>query len=152
MLKKTVTFEDYNGNKITDDFYFNLNKAELIQWMSTTGNYTLDQVLEQIVKEVNGQKIMETFEDLMRRSYGVKSMDGRTFDKSDEIWKRFRNSEAYSEIFTQIVTSGKAAADFVNGIIPKELAKEVAKIAKENPEAIPENIREYMPDVSKEVK
>lgn len=152
MLKKTVTFEDYNGNKITDDFYFNLNKAELIRWMSTTGNYTLDQVLEQIVKEVNGQKIMETFEDLMRRSYGVKSMDGRTFDKNDEIWKRFRNSEAYSEIFTQIVTSGKAAADFVNGIIPKELAEEVAKIAKENPEAIPENIREYMPDVSKEVK
>lgn len=143
MLKKTITYEDYDGVKRTEDFYFNLNKAEVIKWMTTSGDYTLDKVLERLSKERNGKKIMEIFEDLIHLSYGRKSIDGRKFEKTEEIWNDFYQTEGYSVLFTELVTDAKKAADFVNRIIPKDLADEVEKIIKENPDGIPAELRDY---------
>ena len=89
MLKKTFTFEDYDGNTRTEDHYFHLNQAELIKWLTTTGDYTLDKVLDRLSTERNAKKIMEIFEGLIRASYGRKSLDGRKFEKSEEIWNDF---------------------------------------------------------------
>lgn len=144
MYKKTITFDDYNGEKITEDFYFNLNKAEVIKWLTTSGSYTLDKVLERLSKERNGKKIMEIFEDLIKMSYGEKSLDGRKFEKNEEIWNNFYQTEAYSVLFTELVTDAQKAADFVNKIIPKDLADEVEKIIKENPAGIPAEMKDYM--------
>lgn len=138
MLKKTIEFEDYDGNMRKEDHYFNLNKAEVIKWLTTTGDYTLDKVLDRLSTERNGKKIMEIFEGLIHMSYGKKSLDGRKFEKTDEIWNDFYQTEAYSVLFTELVTDARKAAEFVNQIIPKSLSNEVEKIIKENPQALPD--------------
>lgn len=140
MLVKEISYVDYDGNNRTEKHYFNLNKAEVIKWLTTSGDYTLDKLVGRLSTERNGKKIMEIFEDLIRLSYGRKSLDGRKFEKSDEIWNDFYQTEAYSVLFTELVTNAKNAADFVNKIIPKDLANEVEKIMKENPEGIPAEI------------
>lgn len=134
MLVKTIEFEDYEGNKRKEDHYFYLNKAEVIKWLTTSGDYTLDKALERVAQERNGKKIMETFEDLVHRSYGRKSLDGRRFEKSEEIWNEFYQTEAYSVLFTELVTDANKAAAFVRGIMPKELQEEIEKNIEENPE------------------
>lgn len=149
MLKRILEFEDYDGNKRSEEHFFNLNKAEVIKWLTTSGDYTLDKVLERLANERNGKKIMEIFEDLIRMSYGRKSLDGRKFEKSEEIWNDFFQTEAYSVLFTDLVTDAAKAADFINGIIPSELAKEVEKIIKENPDGIPDNIKDYTSNIKK---
>lgn len=143
MYKRTIEFEDFDGNKRKEDFYFHLTKAEVIKWLTTSGDYTLDKVLERLWAERNGKRIMEIFEDLLRKSYGRKSLDGRKFEKSEEIWSDFSQTEAYSVLFTELVTDAKKAAMFVNSVIPKDLADDVAKIVQENPDAIPGHLRDY---------
>lgn len=143
MLKRTIDFEDYDGNKRSEDHYFNLNKSEVIKWLTTSGDYTLDKVLERLSTERNGKKIMEIFESLIKLSYGKKSVDGRKFEKNEEIWNDFYQTEAYSILFTELVTDAKKAADFVNKIIPKDLADEVEKIIKDHPEGIPDALKDY---------
>ena len=145
MLQKKFKFVDYEGNEREETHYFNLNKAETIQWMTTTGEYTLDKVLLRISTEKNGKNIMEIFEDLIRRSYGVKSLDGRRFEKSDEIWESFYQTEAYSDLFTELVTDGKKAADFVKSILPNDIASEVNRALLENKDGIPVELRDYLP-------
>lgn len=149
MYKKTITFTDYNGENRTEDFFFNLSKADVIKWLTTSGDYTLDKVLERLSKERNGKKIMEIFEDLIHRSYGQKSIDGRKFEKTEEIWNDFYQTEAYSVLFTELVTDAKKASEFVNKIIPKDLADEVEKIIKDNPDSIPDELKDYTESGSK---
>lgn len=143
MYAKLIKFEDFNGTKREEEHFFNLNKAEVIKWLTTSGDYTLDKVLERLSKERNGKKIMEIFEEMIKMSYGKPSLDGRKFEKTDEIWNDFYQSDAYSELFTELVTDATKAADFVNKIIPKDLAEEVAKIIKENPDGVPAELRDY---------
>lgn len=145
MLKKTITYTDFDDNERTEDFYFYLSKAEVIQWLTSCGTYTLDKLIMRLWKERNGGKIIEIFGDLIDRAYGEKSDDGRTFDKSDEILRKFKGTEAYSEIFSEIVTDAEKAAEFVNAIVPKEMANEIAKAMKENPDGIPAEMKDYMP-------
>lgn len=145
MLEKVIKFVDYDGNKREETHYFNLNKAETIQWMTTAGEYTLDKLLLRLATEKNGKRIMEIFEDLIRRSYGVKSLDGRRFEKSDEIWNNFYQTEAYSELFSELVTDGAKAAAFVNAILPANIASEVSKAMIENKDGLPVELRDYMP-------
>lgn len=149
MLAKTIKFQDYDGQSREGTYYFNLNKAEVIMWMTTTGEYTLDKVLLRLSEERNGRKIMETFEDLIHRSYGKKSLDGVRFEKNEEIWNEFKQSEAYSELFVELVTDAKKAASFINGIIPSEMAKEVTKTLIENKDGLPAELKDYVPDITK---
>lgn len=147
MLKRSITFDDYDGNSRTEDHYFNLNKAEIIKWLTTSGDYTIDKVIEKLATERNGKKIMEIFEDLIHLSYGRKSLDGRKFEKNEDVWNDFYQTEAYSVLFTELVTDASKAAEFVNGIIPKQLADEVASIIKNNPDGIPDTLKDYIKPV-----
>lgn len=144
MLKRTISYVDFDGNDRIEDFYFNMSRAEVIQWLVTSGDYTLDKVLERLATERNGKKIMEIFADLIYRSYGEKSLDGRRFDKSEEVKRNFLETEAYSILFTEIVTDAAKASEFVRGIIPASLAADVEKVLKENPEGIPDTIKDYI--------
>lgn len=146
MLKKSITFEDYNGNKITKDHYFNLNKAEIVKWTTTDGNYSLVDKLESLFKTNNGKAIMDTFDELIRSSYGEPSLDGIRFIKSQDILDSFVQTEAYSVLFMELVTDAKKAADFIKAIIPKDIAADIEKIMKENPEGIPDTLKEYFPE------
>lgn len=130
MLKKKVTYTDYNGVERTEDFYFNLTKAEITEMeLSTAGGFA--EMLQKVVAAQDGPTIIKVFKDLVLKAYGEKSADGKRFMKSDEISTAFSQTEAYSQIFMELATDSKAAADFVNGIIPADMAKEVAKKAAE---------------------
>lgn len=145
MLKRTITFVDYDNNKRTEDFYFNMNKSEVMKWLTTSGEYTLDKVMDRLTKTKNGKEIMRIFEEMIKISYGEKSLDGRNFEKSEEIWNNFYYTEAYSELFMELVTDAAKAADFFNGIIPKELGDEVKKIMDQYPDGIPDELKDYQP-------
>lgn len=117
MIKKTMTYTDYDGNQRTEDFYFNLTKAEVAEMeMSTAGG--LDKMINRIIAEQDGKRIIELFKDLVLRSYGKKSDDGRRFIKSQELRDDFAQTEAYSDLFMELATDADAAAKFVNGIVP----------------------------------
>ena len=126
MLKKTITYTDFNGTSRTEDFYFNLTKAEIAEMeMSTSGG--LAEMIQNIVKQQDTPSIIKIFKDLLLKAYGVKSPDGRRFEKSDEIRKEFESTEAYSELFMELATDANAADEFVNGIMPSDMTKELAK-------------------------
>ena len=126
MLKKTITYEDFNGDSRTEDFYFNLTKAELTE-MELSLNGGLSQLLEQIVKENDQKEIIAYFKKIVIGAYGKKSMDGRTFTKNDAIREEFASTAAYSEIFMELATDADAAAAFINGIMPSSLTSDHEK-------------------------
>jgi hypothetical protein len=120
MIKKTITYTDYDSNERTEDFYFNLSKAEVAEMeMSVNGGIT--KMLEKIVAEKDQKRIVESFKDLILRSYGEKSPDGKRFIKTQELRDAFAQTEAYSELFMELATNAEAAAAFVNGIIPSSI-------------------------------
>ena len=120
MLKKTITYTDYNGNERTEDFYFNLTKAEVMEMeMSTSGG--LAETIQRIVAAQDAPAIIKIFKELVLKSYGVKSMDGKRFMKSDAIREEFAQTEAYSILFMELATDAEAASKFVNGIVPADL-------------------------------
>ena len=123
MYKKTIAFIDYDGNEREEDFYFNLSEAEVIE-METAIPGGLTKMMQRIVKAQDGKMIIETFKELIKRSYGVKSPDGREFDKSPEVVKKFMQTEAYSKLFMELATDSKAAGEFFNHIIPQKLLGE----------------------------
>lgn len=117
MLKKTIKYTDYNGVERTEDFYFNLSKAELMEMeMSTTGGLT--EMINKVVATQDTPAIIKIFKDLVLKAYGEKSADGKRFIKSDEIATAFSQTEAYSILFMELATNADEAAKFVNGIVP----------------------------------
>jgi hypothetical protein len=119
MLKKTITYTDYNGVERTGDFYFNLTEAEVVEMeVGINGGYA--EMLERIVKAKDGATIMKEFKEFITRSYGIKSPDGIRFEKSKEISEAFMQTEAYSVLFMELCTNAEAAAAFVNGILPSK--------------------------------
>lgn len=120
MLKKTITYTDYNGVERKEDFYFNLTKAEITEMeLSTTGG--LSTVLQRIVSEQDQPQLIRMFKDLIIRSYGKKSDDGKRFIKNEQLSEEFTQTEAYNILFMELATDAEKAANFVNGIIPKDL-------------------------------
>lgn len=117
MLKKTFTYIDYNGVERTEDHYFNLSKAELMEMeLSTTGG--LAEMINKIVAAQDAPQIVKLFKDLVLKAYGQKSADGRRFIKSKELSDEFAQTEAYSQLFMELATDADAASKFVNGIVP----------------------------------
>ena len=122
MLKKTVTYVYYNGVERTEDFYFNLSKAEVAEMeLSVEGGFS--KMLEEIVASKDNVRIVSLFKQMVLKAYGEKSADGRRFVKSEEISQAFAQTEAYSEIFMELALNTDAAAAFVNGIMPANLDK-----------------------------
>lgn len=130
MIKKVIKYTDYNGADRTMEAYFNLNKAEIMKMeMSTAGG--LAEKINKIVEAQDAPSIIEVFEDLIQRSYGVKTPDGG-FRKNREDLDRFMATEAYSELFMELATDTDAASAFINGVIPADMSKQLAEQAKQN--------------------
>lgn len=117
MLTKSITYTDYDGESRTENFYFNLTKAELMELNLTTEG-GLENVIKGIIASRNVPEVTRWFKKIITMSYGIKSPDGRRFMKSDEITNEFLQTEAYSELFMELLTDEKAAANFINGIVP----------------------------------
>jgi hypothetical protein len=132
MLKKTITYTDYDGNERTEDFYFNLTKAEALEMeLSHTGG--LVNTINKIIAEQDSKKLIEMFKDLIIKTYGEKSLDGKRFVKSQEIRDAFIQTEAYSDLFMELATNADSAVAFVNGITPVVPTLEEKNVKDSNP-------------------
>ena len=131
MYKKTITYLDYNGEEIKEDFYFNLTKAEILE-MQLEKEGGLAEKIQTIVDSKNIPELIKIFKELILRSYGKKSDDGKRFIKSPELSREFTQTEAYSELFMELATDSDAASAFINGIIPANLAKELPASVENN--------------------
>ena len=125
MITKTITYTDYNGNERTEKFYFNLSKAEVMEMeMSTTGG--LAEMIQRVVDTQDQPAIIKIFKDLVLKAYGEKSADGKRFEKKNgELAAAFAETEAYSQLFMELATDAEAASQFVNGIVPADMAKQL---------------------------
>lgn len=118
MLKKTVTYTNWNGEEVTEDFWFHLSKSECVEMTYTTpGGF--DAYIKRIVAAKDVPTLIKEWKKLVLMAYGKKSADGKRFMKDDEIRREFVESPAYDIIFMEFVTDDKAAAEFVNGILPE---------------------------------
>lgn len=121
-----MTFENFNGDTVTETHYFHLSKAELVE-MELSMEGGLSKHLERIVENGDGKTIMETFKKLLLDSYGHKTDDGKSFRKTQAIRDGFASSEAYSQIFMELATNADAAAEFINGIVPQGLEEDMQR-------------------------
>lgn len=130
MLKKTFTYTDYNGNERTEDKYFNLTQAEIME-MELSVDGGLSEMIQRIISAQDSPSIIKIFKELILKAYGEKSPDGKRFIKSEELSTEFSQTEAYSLLFTELATDADKAAEFVNGIIPANMdSDKVAKLPK----------------------
>ena len=120
MLKKRISYVDYDGNERTEDFYFNLDRRELSE-MNYQVDGGLDKMLQRIIDSQDTRRIVEFFTDLIKKSYGKKSPDGRRFIKNEEVLEDFLQTEAYTELYMELIGDADKASAFVRGIIPKQL-------------------------------
>ena len=126
MIKETITYTDYNGNERTEDAYFNLTKAEIMKMeMSTKGG--LAETIQRVIQAQDQVSIIQIFEDLIHKSYGVKTPDGKGFRKTKEDLEEFISTPAYSELFMKLATDADAASRFINGVVPADMAKQMAE-------------------------
>lgn len=128
MLKKTINYTDYNGTERTEDFYFNLSEAEITEMeLSTTGG--LAAMLENVVKAQDCPSIVKIFKEIVLKSYGEKSPDGKRFIKSKELSEAFSQTEAYTKLFMELATDADAAAAFINAVVPSTVAGATLPVA-----------------------
>lgn len=131
MHKEVIKYTDYDGNERSETFYFNLSKAEITEMeLSVTGG--LSESLKSIVEKKDVPNTIAVIKDLILKSYGVKSPDGKRFIKSKELSEEFSQTEAYSELFMKMLGDSEYAAVFMNSIIPADLAKAAQEYADKN--------------------
>jgi hypothetical protein len=125
VLKKTITYEDLDGNPVTEDFYFNLTKADLAK-MEIGKAGGMQAYLQGIIDAQDGELIIQAFEQILKAAYGVRHEDGKRFIKNDEVWEAFSQTDAYAKLFLEIVTDAEKSAAFVTAIVPSDMANSVA--------------------------
>lgn len=120
MLKKTIKYTDYDGNEREEDFYFNLSKAEITE-MELSKEGGMSEYIKKISATQNGPELIKLFKDIIIKSYGEKSLDGKRFIKNKELTEAFTQTEAYSELFVELASNADEAVKFINGIMPKNM-------------------------------
>ena len=120
MITKEITYTDYNGQERTEKYQFNFTKAELTE-MELSVNGGLSAMMERIKETDDRPELMRIFKELILKAYGVKSADGKRFVKSDELRTEFSQTEAYSELYMELVTNTESAITFFNGLIPNDI-------------------------------
>jgi len=136
VLKKTITYENFDGETVSEDFFFHLSKAELVE-LEMSHKDGLSATLERIIAAEDNPGIIKEFKNIILTSYGKRSDDGRRFIKNQELRDEFVSTEAYSALFMELVTNTDAAIEFVNGIIPQGMSEEAAKAAGIDPKQTP---------------
>lgn len=122
MKKETIVYTDYNGVERKEDFFFNFTKAELLEMeLGTTGG--LSEMIQKIIDTHDTPAIIKIFKEIVLKAYGQKSADGKRFIKTPELTTEFMQTEAYSKLFMELATNADKAADFINKIVPQDMAQ-----------------------------
>lgn len=116
MIKKTISYVDFNGTQRNDDYYFHLSVPEATRFAARFGEQGWEAGIKKIVDSGDLREVLDLFEDIILTSYGQKSPDGRTFVKNKEMRENFSNSEAYAQLFEELVMSPDAMTQFAKGI------------------------------------
>jgi hypothetical protein len=137
MLKKQITYKDFNDNDVTETFYFNLTKAELVE-LEVEFKGGMTEMINRIIEANDNKAIVQQFKKIILLAYGVKSDDGKRFIKSEDLSREFEQTNAYSELFVELATNSDAGAEFIIGIVPSDLGEEIKKTqASDQPANIP---------------
>lgn len=127
MLKKTIKYTNFSGVERERTLYFDLTKAELTMLgLGVDGG--LDVVLTNLMEAENIPELIQNFEKILLLSYGEKSEDGERFIKGDDISRKFKESPVYDEIFMELITDEKKAADFINAVMPDDIDEYISKL------------------------
>lgn len=148
MLKKTISYKNLDGHTVTEDFYFNMTKAELVKIHMSEGE-GFQEYLQTIVASGNGKEIIDTFDMMLEKAYGQRTADGK-FVKTKDGWDEFRATEAYSDFFMEIVTDANAAAEFIKAVMPDDLVED-AKAVQDVPPLLPAEVKDYSKLTNKEL-
>lgn len=131
MVIKKIKYKDFNGVEREEEFMFNLTEAEITEMeLMTEGG--LSDSIKKIIAAQNTPQIIETFKNLLLKSYGQKSADGRLFIKNEKLTEEFTQTNAYSQFFMELATDDKAAIAFINGIIPESMRERVAEVGSDD--------------------
>ena len=133
MLKRPITYEDFNGETVTDIYYFHLSKPELLK-LEVGNSGGLNALIQRIIETKDGNAIIAEFEKIVLMSYGQKSDDGKRFIKSDELREEFSQSAAYQHLFMEIATNDTKAVEFLKGILPADMQDEIEKAEQKIPD------------------
>lgn len=145
MFTKSITYTNFDGEKVTEDHSFHMSEAEIMEWVTTNGDYSIDMLLNRMVEKKRGRDIIAAVKELIYKSYGERSLDGRRFIKTPEVKAEFMETEAYSALFMELVTDAAKAGEFVQGILPKDMGEKLLKVMEENPDGIPDSVKDYFP-------
>ncbi len=133
MIKKTVNYADFDGNARTEVLYFNLTKTELIEIAMDLPDGLSDSIgndpnkidekaaISKVMESLGSKGILDFIKKLVLKSYGIKSPDGRRFEKSEEISKEFSQTLAFDSVIMELMTGDQAAVNFMNGLIPADV-------------------------------
>ena len=127
MLKRDITYEDYNGEQVTETFYFNLTKSEIIE-LEVSYKGGLEGFIQAIIQAEDNKTLVAEFKKIVLLSYGEKTPDGKRFVKNDELREAFSQTAAYDSLFMELAMNDESAANFIKGIIPSDLSREVATV------------------------
>lgn len=133
MLKKTITYTDYDGMERTEDFWFNLSKTELTKLDAELPGGVLG-VLRKIIDKKDRKALVDFIETLILRSYGEKTLDGKRFVKTPDMAEEFMQTPAYDELFMSILSDTDSQTSFINGVIPQSMVKEIEQTDKKQVE------------------
>lgn len=141
MLKREITYEDFNGNEVTDVFYFHVSKPELLE-LETESERGFAGIIEHIVETRDSKKLVALFKRIILMGYGQRSEDGKRFIKSDQLCEEFSQTAAYQTLFMELASDDQKAIDFLYGMLPKDLvesmqASENQAVASGNPPTSP---------------
>lgn len=135
MLKKVISYKDFNGTDRTEEFLFHMSEAELAE-MHLSVNGGMEMLIRQIINTRDTARLIKIFKDLVLNAYGEKSLDGRLFQKSPELSKAFSETPAYSILFMELATDAEKAAEFLNGIVPEKLQAKMKEGMKDAPKEL----------------
>jgi hypothetical protein len=129
MLKHDITYENFDGETVTETFYFNLTKTEIIE-LEVGYEGGLEATIKRIIETKNNAALIAEFKRIILMAYGVRSEDGKRFIKNDQLREEFTQTPAYDELFMRLATDADFAADFIKGIVPKSMQEEMEKAEK----------------------
>ena len=119
MYEKKISYEDWDGNKRTETFRFNLTQTEMLELEANTPG-GLQNYMAEISEKADGAKIMKFVKDIIAASYGEKDADGRRFREDPSISKAFEETAAYDELFSELALNTDRLVEFINGVFPDD--------------------------------
>lgn len=130
MITKKIKYADFNGVEREEEFQFNMSESDIVEWLTTNGDYTIETVIDHMAKKSDVKAIMLMFKDLIYRAYGEKSIDGKKFVKTAEVKSNFMDSPAYSVLFMELISDPVKAAEFIKSLVPAKFSDELENAMK----------------------